>query len=141
MFKLPTVRVFFIILTWMYILGLLLGLHSEISTFLSNPIVAILALIGIIKLSYEDLYLTVLLGIALILSIHMSQFNILSPRTKLYSSKEWNDIRVEEGPMGFNLHKQCNGFGWCGQCQGMETQGFGNIQGFSQSAGYNAANF
>ena len=147
--KIRGIRVILIITIWLYILGFLPDVNREIQNLVSNPIVAILALIGVIQLSYHDLYLAVLLGIALILSIHMNQFfDMGMGRTKLYGQEDWNDSTMfETGPMGYNVDKFC-GNNWSFQCKGVNTfgtqfntQGMDDVQGHAVGESYSAADF
>ena len=148
--KMTGVRPTLITLIWFYIFGLFPKVNQEIQNWISNPIVAVLALIGIIQLSYHDLYLAVLLGISLILSIHLGQYLDIgaTERTDLYGQQKWNDSTMfESGPMGYNVDETCDN-SWSAQCQGVNTfgnqfntQGMDDIHGYGRGATYSAADF
>jgi len=145
----PLVRPILVILIWLYIFGLFPGINQDVAQFLSNPIIAVIALIAIIRLSYEDLYLAVILGLALIMSIHMSQFQIFGPRTQLYGNKEWSDPTFMQGIMGHNVDVDCTN-NWTSQCQGVndfvgrsgyDTQGMNGTAGHTRNREYVVSNF
>jgi hypothetical protein len=145
----PFIRPILVILIWLYIFGLFPGINQDIAELISNPLLAILALIAIIRLSYEDLYLAIILGVALIMSIHMSQFKIFGPRTNLYGNKEWSDPTFMQGVMGHNVDVDCTN-NWTSQCQGVndfvgrtgyDTQGMNGTQGRGSTQEYVMSNF
>lgn len=153
MLKNPMVRALLMGLTALYILGVIPMLTRDVKVLLANPIVQVVALLGIIQVSYHDLPLALLLALALVLSVHFSNFLDLGDllrggRSGLHpEGDQWNDPAQGDEPMGYNMDKYCNN-NWEFQCEGVNTfgrqyntQGLNAIQGHSVSHDYSSADF
>jgi len=133
-----------------YILGFVPTPYCELC---ANPIVQLLALYGIVQLSYSDLPMALLLTVAFLIYINVGSYlaTVQSwlgmQRTDLYGTRNWNDESDGTEPTGYNVDRYC-GSNWAFQCQGVntfgrgfDTQGMNEIRGFGKSRDYNAADF
>jgi len=148
--KNPAIRYTLIAIVVFYIFGAISQLTEDIRTLFANPIFSILLLVGIVQLSYHDLPLAFLLGIALIISISMSNYvtiNKLLGNEQYPSGVEWNDPTFGDQPVGYNVDKFCDN-NWEFQCEGvntfgreLNTQGMNPVQGYAHNPDYSSADF
>jgi len=148
--KNPVIRTTLMAIVVLYILGVLPQLTQEIRVLFINPIFLIFALVGIVQLSYQDLPLALLLGLALILSVHMTNYvavDDLLGKDQGPGGIEWNDPTFGDQPVGYNVDKFCSN-NWEFQCEGvntfgreLNTQGMNPIQGYAHNPDFSAADF
>ncbi len=139
------VRMFFMALIVAYIFGFI---PTPYCGLCANPLVQLLMLIGIIKLSYTDLPMALLLTVAFLIYINVGEyasallnwFGISTSRYNLYGQRLWNDDSNGSDPTGYNVDRYCDN-NWSFQCQGMDTQGLNGTQGFDKSREFGAADF
>ena len=149
--KVPSVRFVLMALLVIYTLGFLPIFYQDIQPIVGNPFVQILLLLGVIRLSYEDLPLSLFLAVALILSLHFAKFadlgNLLTGQPRQPGGTEWNDPSLGDQPTGYNEDKYCSN-NWEFQCQGVNTfgnefntQGLNPVQGYAHNQDFSSADF
>ena len=143
--KHPIVRFLLMALIVAYILGFVPAPYCGLC---ANPIVQLLAVVGIVALSYRDFPMALLLTVAFLIYINVGgivQSWLGIQRTDLYGQSDWSDETDGRDPAGYNVDKIC-GSNWAFQCQGVntfgrgfDTQGMNEIHGYGKTGDFSAA--